>query len=36
MIDYNIDAMYEIRKHLWQELILNKIFNVYSLCLSTL
>ena len=27
MIDYNIDAMYEIRKHLWQELILNKIFN---------
>jgi hypothetical protein len=27
MIDYNIDAMYEIRKHLWQELLLNKIFN---------
>jgi hypothetical protein len=27
MTDYNIDAMYEIRKHLWAELILNKIFN---------
>jgi hypothetical protein len=27
MTDYNIDAMYEIRKHLWSELILNNVFN---------
>lgn len=27
MTDYNIDAMYEIRKHLWAELILNNVFN---------
>lgn len=24
-IDYNIDAMYEIRKHLWEELVLSKL-----------
>lgn len=24
-IDYNIDAMYEIRRHLWEELVLNKL-----------
>jgi hypothetical protein len=28
MIDYNIDAMYEIRKHLWQELLANNLFNI--------
>ena len=27
MIDYKIDAMYEIRKHLWRELISNNVFN---------
>ena len=30
MINYNIDAMYEIRKHLWQELILNKLVDPNS------
>jgi hypothetical protein len=25
-VDYNIDAMYEIRRHLWEELVLSKIF----------
>lgn len=24
-IDYNIDAMYEIRRHLWEELVLSKL-----------
>ena len=30
MANYNIDAMYEIRKHLWQELILNKLVDPNS------
>ena len=25
-IDYNIDAMYEIRRHLWEELVSSKLF----------
>lgn len=27
MTDYNIDAMYEVRKHLWNNLVLNKIID---------
>ena len=30
MADYSIDAMYEIRKHLWQELITNSLINPES------
>ena len=30
MVNYNIDAMYEIRKHLWQELILNSLVDPNS------
>jgi hypothetical protein len=27
MTDYNIDAMYEVRKHLWNQLVLNNIID---------
>lgn len=27
MTDYNIDAMYEVRKHLWSQLVLNNIID---------